>query len=133
MSGPRVRTAGPGVFAAITVIALVSAATATQAFTAGGAIPDSRSGAGAGAITGHQVADVSYRLNDVDPRMIDQVSFLLDPPLDAGDSVEARVSGAGGAWYSCGVGGEVVTCDTTSPPAAVASAWQLSVVVVNGA
>jgi hypothetical protein len=116
--------------------ALVAAAVAVAivggafAFTAGNTVPGSRAGEGQGTISGYDVTSVHYTLNATNPMNIDSLSFALDQAPAPGSTIRVKLS-TSGSWYTCTNVATAVTCATTSPQAAVASADNLTVVVAQ--
>jgi hypothetical protein len=83
-------------------------------------------GEGVSAISGYNVTNVSYHL-DNDPSQIDSVSFTLDA---AATFVKIKLLASQSNWYDCNPLSENEwVCDTTG--ASVKSADQLTVVASN--
>lgn len=101
-----------------------------KAFTSPNTLSEGRFGEGAGVITGYVVSTVHYDLAPTDAHTIAKVAFTLDEAPESGASIKARLSPSG-AWYPCAVSGAEVACDTTSSPATVMDAIELTVVAVQ--
>jgi hypothetical protein len=94
----------------VTLAALLTALSVSDAYTASNAVSAGPAGAGSGAISGYAVSDISYEL---DGAGVSAVSFTLDPP-DAGT---ARVRlGQAGAWHRCTLSVGAATCALGSLP-----------------
>jgi hypothetical protein len=101
------------------------------ALTASNTVPTSSAGAGSGTISGYTVSNVHYNLNASNPQNIDSVTFTLDTAPPAGSTVRVKLVAAGSTFYSCTNSTTSVSCTTTSPQAAVATADQLLVVAAQ--
>jgi len=113
---------------AIVAIAMIGV---VMASTASNTVPDSKAGEGQGTITGYDISTVHYQLNASDPSKIDAVTFKLDSAPIAGSTIKVKVGSASTSWYSCTTVTTAATCATLSPPASVAAANELKVVVAQ--
>jgi hypothetical protein len=104
-------------------------AVSMSGFAAANTVPASKAGDGAGAITGYTIANVKYNLNATDPRNIDSVTFTGGPSAGT-HTVKIKLVSTGSTWYSCTIAA-TNSCNTTSPPADVASANELRVVAAD--
>ena len=78
-------------------------ATVGFAFAATNTVAPSKAGDGSGTVSGYNVTNVSWDLNDTNPQFVDDVTFDLGA---AAAEVKARVRQSGGtyyAWASCSV------------------------------
>ncbi len=100
------------------------------AFTASNTVPTTKVGEGQAEVTGYDVSSVHYNLNAADATKIDSITFNLDTAPVAGSTIRVKLVATGSDWYTCTNVGVSVTCDTTSPQAAVSSTNQLTFVVV---
>lgn len=73
-------------------------------------------GFGAAPVAPYTVSAVAYALNSSSPQNLDSVTFTLSPTNASTVTVEI-----GGNWYPCSGSGSI-TCATTSPVQATASA-----------
>ena len=98
-------------------------ATSAYAFTAANTFPDEagRAGDGSGDISGYEVTNVSYDLNNTNPSTLDSVSFDLDAEAN---EVQARVNG--GSWVVCAGGPTSWTCDITGTSTLGANTLQVA-------
>lgn len=95
---------------------------AGRAATASNAVPTGAAGAGAGAVSGYAVSDISY---SVSGEAIDGVTFTLDPPAAA--VVKARLAPSE-PWTPCAVSGGSASCPVAT---AFADASALAVVATG--
>ncbi len=113
---------------AILAVALIGI---VMASTASNTVPNSKAGEGQGTITGYDISTVHYELNASDPSKIDAVTFKLDSAPAVGSTIKVKVGSGSTSWYTCATTATAATCPTTSPPASVASANELKVVVAQ--
>lgn len=125
--GRRRRRALPWITGALAVVAL---AMGTIGLTASNAVPTTKAGDGAGAVSGYTVSGISYTLNASDPSNLDKVTFSVDTAPPAGATLRIELA-TGGSWYACTNVGTTVTCATTSPQATVAGTSTLRVVIAQ--
>jgi hypothetical protein len=78
-------------------------AAASYAFTAANTVPDTEAGAGAGAISGYTISNVSYTLDSTTPTELDAVSFDVSGNADP-NTVKVQLDSSGGTWYDCTAG-----------------------------
>ncbi len=102
-----------------------------MASTASNSVPTSKAGEGQGTITGYDISTVHYELNASDPSKIDAVTFKLDSAPSVGSTIKVKVGTNSTSWYTCTTTAAAATCPTLSPPASVASANELKVVVAQ--
>ena len=87
-------------------------AMAVYGFAASNNVDPSNAGDGSNTISGYDVENVHYVLNDTNPSTVDEITFDLTPALVAGG--ETRISLDNGAtWLAAGActGTSTVTCD----------------------
>ncbi len=107
------------------VIVVLMLAGFTYAFADANTVGASKAGDGTGTISGYNVTNIKYTLNNTNPTSIDAVSFTLDA-----NAAVVRVRINAGSWYSCDVSASPsITCST--PGATVAPATTLQVVATN--
>ena len=100
----------------IALVALLAFVLGTTAFayaagmTFGGATNAGHAGQGSGTISGYNVHDIHYTLDDTDPSTITKVVFSLTP--NTATSVKARIDS--GAWVTCSGGTSPWTCILTA-------------------
>jgi hypothetical protein len=100
---------------------------AVIALAGAGVVPPTRSGSGAGDITGYAISNVSYIPDDADPERLAAVEFDLDY---AAGQVRARVRD-NGPWSVCELtSGNRWRCPFAGEP--IAAALTLTVVAVQG-
>jgi hypothetical protein len=68
-----------------------------------------RAGSGTGTISGYDVTNVKYTLDNNDPAVITGVQFALTP--DTATTAKANING--GAWATCAHAGGAWTCPVT--------------------
>jgi hypothetical protein len=97
---------------ALAIIAIL--ATAAYGFAASNSVPDTHAGDGVGAVSGYDVTNVNYVLNDADPATIDAITFHLDAAaaqvkisVDNNTSWIPCVLSSGTDW-TCNVSGTTV-------------------------
>jgi hypothetical protein len=112
-------------------ILAVAMAGMVMASTASNTVPDSKAGEGQGTITGYDISTVHYQLNASDPSKIDAVHFDLDSAPIIGSTIRVKLGSSSNSWYTCSTVATAVTCATNSPPASVAAANELKVVVAQ--
>ena len=109
----------------IIVIVVLMLAGFTYAFADANVVDPSKAGDGTGTISGYNVTNIRYTLNDTDPTKIDSVSFTLDA-----NATTVRVRINSGTWYQCDeTASPAITCTTTG--ATVAPATSLQVIAAN--
>lgn len=110
----------------LTTVAVVAGS--SYAFTASNTVPTTQAGQGTGVVSGYTVSSIGYTLNAALPSNIDAVTFTISPATAT--TVKAQVA-AGGTWYSCTNSAGAVSCATTSPQLAVATAATLNIVATG--
>ncbi len=116
------RTLGLGL--AATVLAA-----GAYAYTAQNTVEASRAGDGAAEITGYDVTQVAYTLNDTDPSKIDAVSFATDA---AATTVKAKLISTATDYVDCtSADGTSWSCDFTATNTAVAAVDELTVIATS--
>lgn len=86
------------IFITLTIMAIF--ATGAYAFTASNTVDPSSAGYGDETISGFDVTDVRYGVDDtVSPPEINEVTFLLIPQIDPGGTVQVQLDGS--SWHSC--------------------------------
>ena len=97
----------------IAVVALLAFVLGTTAFayaasiTFNGTSNAGAAGQGSGDISGYDVTDIHYTLNDADPSQITGVTFSLTP--DTATTVKAKITGMAG-WAACTGGASPWSC-----------------------
>jgi hypothetical protein len=114
--------------AAAAVLAIGLSA-AGYGFTAANTVPDTIAGDGVGDISGVEVSDVHYNLNENDPQSIDSVEFTLDEAPASGGTVKINLQDTTGTWHDCELDGLNAECETADET--VLDAEDLRVVVAD--
>ena len=101
------------------------------AFAAANVVPETGAGVGSEAITGYDITNVDYTLNDSNPDTVEKVSFDINPTSGAGEpsNVEVQVV-SGGSWYTCTYASNHADC-TISPAIDVSTVNTLTVVAAE--
>lgn len=102
---------------------------ATYVLTASNTIFGTRSGAGAGTVSGYTVSEVHFTPNASDPHWLDAVAFTVDTAPPAGVTMQIKLWSAGSTYYPCTARGANVACATSSPPASVGAVDELMVII----
>lgn len=117
MSGGGIRRLSA--LAALFLVCLAVAASLT--------VPATRSGDGAGGISGYRVSDIRYVLDGSDPASLSRVEFSLD---DLAGEAAINLQDSSGAWHLCSrISGNLWRCQTSGQ--SVAAATALRVVAVQ--
>ena len=107
-------------------------ATATYGFAESTALSEVRGGLGAETISGYDVSNVTYNLNDDgDPTTVDKVTLQLNISEEASNLTKAYVKlvSTSNTWFSCTTNrSSLWSCDTTSSVVKVADVDELQVV-----
>jgi hypothetical protein len=113
----------------VVVVLIVLAATGAYVFTASNNVPATNAGSGSGVISGYDVTNVAYNLNNSNPNNIDTVTFDISPASATTVKLKLFVAGP---WYDCNNVAGAVTCDTTvGTQATVLPSLQLTVVATD--
>ena len=113
----------------VVVVLIVLAATGAYVFTASNSVPATNAGSGSGVISGYNITNVAYNLNNSNPNNIDTVTFDISPA--SATTVKLKLFAAG-PWYNCVNTTGSVSCDTTvGTQATVSPAVQLTVVATD--
>jgi hypothetical protein len=94
--------------AVLAVFAIV--AVSAFGFAAENIVPDSKAGDGQGAVSGYEVTNIHYVLNDTNPSVVDEVTFDVDSEPAAGSTMKVQLFAAGD-WYACDAVATAITCD----------------------
>jgi len=101
------------------VLVILTIAGAAYAFAANNTIAATNAGFGTTTISGYAISDVVYDLDDADPKMVDQITFVITGDVQP-VTVKINVTEAA-SWKDCSIIESNVTCtyDTAIPLASI--------------
>ncbi len=114
----------------VAILAVLLIMITAYAYAAANVVPETGAGDGSNTISGYTITNVQYSLDAVDPTLIYDVSFDINPTAGASPVREVKVQlVTGGTWFDCTEAGTSATCSITG--VTVLAANQFRVVAVQ--